>query len=351
MVIAPWWPAGRVNRPRAGDPRSDPLARYDRRGNPRAVGDAGSMTAPDPAIPQVAVVTAAYNMEKYIGATIASVLEQSLASFEMVVVDDGSRDTAKVVTAADDPRVRLISIPNSGVAAARNRGLSDCRAPLVIFLDGDDLLRPRALERMVATMAANPGHVACFGHHIKIDEDRALRGSRAPSALRRLPARDTLRHLLRKNMIVNGGALHPYRSGAPRRWLRPKPRLRRTWNSGAGWPGSAISSRSMTWCWSIGCAAPAPAGRWPEPRFAPTSKLSRSSSPHRRCERFASASYGAIVASPRSMNTGSRRGTHSPQGGWCAAQYLVAGLLRYPDSVFQWRLVYLFLRNLTWQRG
>jgi hypothetical protein len=33
MVIAPWWPAGRVNRPRAGDPRSDPLARYDRRGN------------------------------------------------------------------------------------------------------------------------------------------------------------------------------------------------------------------------------------------------------------------------------------------------------------------------------
>ena len=54
------------------------------------------MTAPDSAIPQVAVVTAAYNMEKYIGATIASVLEQSLPNFEMIVVDDGSRDaTAK----------------------------------------------------------------------------------------------------------------------------------------------------------------------------------------------------------------------------------------------------------------
>ena len=187
------------------------------------------MTAPDPAIPQVAVVTAAYNMEKYIGATIASVLEQSLASFEMVVVDDGSRDaTAKVVAAADDPRVRLISIPNSGVAAARNRGLSDCRAPLVIFLDGDDLLRPRALERMVATMAANPGHVACFGHHIKIDEDRALRrlkgavGAEAVTGAGHAPPSAAQEHDRQRR-----GTLHPYRSGAPRRWLRPKPRLRR----------------------------------------------------------------------------------------------------------------------------
>jgi glycosyltransferase involved in cell wall biosynthesis len=313
------------------------------------------MTAPDPATPQVAVVTAAYNMEKYISGTIASVLEQSLASFEMIVVDDGSRDaTAKVVAAADDPRVRLISIPNRGVAAARNRGLSDCRAPLVIFLDADDLLRPRALERMVATMAANPGHVACFGHHIKIDEDRAPRGPRAPSALRRLPARDTLRHLLRKNMIVNGGALC-IRTEAARRvggfdpnlgyaedlefWCRLavlsdfvpiddvvlEYRLRR---AGASWTLAGTPFHPNVEALEVIFAAPALRERFTEREL-------------RRYRRLAEINEHWLAA--RNALTAGRLVRF--------AQYLVAGLLRYPDSVFQWRLVYLFLRNLTWQRG
>jgi glycosyltransferase involved in cell wall biosynthesis len=165
------------------------------------------MTTPPSGMPRIAVVTAAYNMETYIGATIASVLEQTLSDFEMIAVDDGSRDgTAGIISAIDDPRVRLISTPNAGAGAARNRGLAACHAPLVVFLDGDDLLLPDALERMVATMAANPDHVACFGHHAKIDEDGTALGSTAPP-LRPLPATDTLRHLLRKNIIVNGGAL------------------------------------------------------------------------------------------------------------------------------------------------
>ena len=126
----------------------------------------------------------------------------------MIVVDDGSQDaTAGIVAAVEDPRVRLISIPDSGVSAARNRGLAALRAPLVVFLDGDDLLCRDALAQMVATMAANPGRVACFGHHVKIDEHGRLLGSRAPARFKPLPAQDTLRHLLRSNIIVNGGAL------------------------------------------------------------------------------------------------------------------------------------------------
>ena len=115
------------------------------------------MTGSETVSPQIAVVTAAHDMENYVGATIASVLEQTLSNFEMIVVDDGSRDaTARIVAAVEDTRVRLISTPNSGPGAARNRGLAACRAPLVLFLDADDLLLPDALEQMVATMAASP---------------------------------------------------------------------------------------------------------------------------------------------------------------------------------------------------
>jgi glycosyltransferase involved in cell wall biosynthesis len=148
------------------------------------------MTAPHSTIPQVAVVTAAYDMARYIGATITSVLDQTLPNFEMIVVDDGSHDaTARIAAAVDDPRVRLISTPNQGPGAARNRGLAACRAPLVVFLDADDLLLGDALETMVATMAANAGGVACFGHHVKVDEDgAALVTCRCPDSAADLPA-------------------------------------------------------------------------------------------------------------------------------------------------------------------
>jgi glycosyltransferase involved in cell wall biosynthesis len=160
------------------------------------------------ATPPVAVITAAWNMERYIGETIGSVLRQTLIDFEMIVIDDGSSDaTASIVTAVADPRIRLISIPRGGVSAARNRGLEACCAPLVVFLDADDLLLPDALSRMVVTMGAYPRYVACFGQHVKMREDGAPFSGSASSALKKLPTKDTLRHLLCGNLIVNGGAL------------------------------------------------------------------------------------------------------------------------------------------------
>ena len=160
------------------------------------------------ATPAVAVVTAAWNMERYVGETIGSVLRQTLTDFEMIVIDDGSSDaTVSIVTAVADPRIRLISIRRGGVSAARNRGLDACRAALVVFLDADDLLLPDALSRMVTTMGAHPHHVACFGQHIKMREDGAPFSSSAPSVRKKLPTKDTLRHLLCGNLIVNGGAL------------------------------------------------------------------------------------------------------------------------------------------------
>lgn len=97
--------------------------------------------------PAVTVVIPAYRAAKTIGATISSVLLQTVSELEVLVVDDGSDDeTAAVATATQDPRVRVVHQRNSGVAAARNRGVRMARADLVTFCDADDVWFPRHLD-------------------------------------------------------------------------------------------------------------------------------------------------------------------------------------------------------------
>ena len=103
--------------------------------------------------PSVTVVIPAYNAERYLSQTIRSVLEQSLQDFELVVVDDGSVDgTLEVARSFVDPRLVILSGPNQGVAAARNRGLQIAQAPWIAFLDADDLWYPSKLDRQVETL-------------------------------------------------------------------------------------------------------------------------------------------------------------------------------------------------------
>lgn len=77
-----------------------------------------------------------------------SLLHQTFRDFEVILVDDGSRDSgADVVRGLDDPRFRLIASPGVGPAEARNRGIREARGRFVTFLDADDEALPRWLER------------------------------------------------------------------------------------------------------------------------------------------------------------------------------------------------------------
>jgi glycosyltransferase involved in cell wall biosynthesis len=101
--------------------------------------------------PRFSVVVPAHDAESTIGDAIRSVLAQTCDDFELIVVDDGSSDeTASIVRdfAAADARIRLVSQPNKGPAAARNTAIELARGELVSMLDGDDLWLPRYLERM-----------------------------------------------------------------------------------------------------------------------------------------------------------------------------------------------------------
>ena len=98
-----------------------------------------------------------YNKAPYVRKAVESVVGQTYADWELVVVDDGSTDGGgEVVQAAGDPRVRLLRQENAGVGAARNRGVAESTAHLVCFLDADDWWEPTFLEEMAALIDRHP---------------------------------------------------------------------------------------------------------------------------------------------------------------------------------------------------
>ncbi len=105
----------------------------------------------------ISVVIPLYNKEALIGRTLESVLAQSYRDFEVVVVDDGSRDgSAAVVESFDDPRIRLIRQENAGVSAARNRGIAEARGEFIALLDADDIWKPSYLATVADLIERYP---------------------------------------------------------------------------------------------------------------------------------------------------------------------------------------------------
>src|SRR4051812_40604491 len=124
--------------------------------------------------PLVSFVVAARNAEEFIGETLASLLAQSYPRVEVVVVDDGSSDaTAAVVraTSARDPRVRLVTQPWTGVAAARNRAVASSSGAFVAPVDADDVWLPPAAARLVERLErAGPETAVAYAWSAYIDE-------------------------------------------------------------------------------------------------------------------------------------------------------------------------------------
>lgn len=89
---------------------------------------------------EISVIIPAYNQAAFLPEAIQSVYDQTFTDWELVVVDDGSVDeTSQVLASFKDSRINVIRQANKGVSAARNRGIFHSSAPLVSFLDADDL--------------------------------------------------------------------------------------------------------------------------------------------------------------------------------------------------------------------
>jgi glycosyltransferase involved in cell wall biosynthesis len=122
--------------------------------------------------PAVSVVIPSYNYGRFIAGAVESVLAQTVNEIEVIVVDDGSTDgTAEVIAPyLADRRVRFFPLEHAGVSAAKNTGVRLSRAPLVAFLDADDLWLPAKLERQLALFRADPELGAAFTRRLLINE-------------------------------------------------------------------------------------------------------------------------------------------------------------------------------------
>jgi len=149
-------------------------------------------------MPEVSVVIPAYNAANTLPETLASLVAQTFTDYEAIVVDDGSRDdTAACARACGDSRVRVLSIANGGVAAARNRGIEAAGGQLIAFLDADDLWRPEKLATQVEALRAQPGAGICVTGATRIGRESQPIG---PTLFR--DPDDVTEALLLESMIV-----------------------------------------------------------------------------------------------------------------------------------------------------
>ncbi|MGE0223818.1 MAG: glycosyltransferase family 2 protein [Acetobacteraceae bacterium] len=150
----------------------------------------------------ISIITPAWNAAGHLDAAIGSVRAQTWSEWSMTVVDDGSTDgTAELARACRDPRVAVISQAHAGVSAARNRGLEECAADAVLFLDADDMLVPDALAALARALVCAPRAVAAVGAYQRVDAAGVRpRSPAAPPA-----CGDMLERLLVVNRYANGG--------------------------------------------------------------------------------------------------------------------------------------------------
>jgi GT2 family glycosyltransferase len=127
--------------------------------------------------PLVSVIIPAHNASETIAVTLESLRAQTEQRWEAIVVDDGSTDaTPELVAqvAAGDGRVRLLRQAWGGVSAARNAGMAQAGAGWLLFLDADDWLAPRHLERLSALLAADPALDVAHGGWVRAAPDGRL---------------------------------------------------------------------------------------------------------------------------------------------------------------------------------
>ena len=154
-----------------------------------------------PEQPRVSVVMPVYNVEAYVAEAITSVLAQTLPDFELIIVDDGGNDgSMDICRGFDDPRIRIISQANRGLAGARNTGIAAARAPYIALLDSDDRWLPDKLALHVIHLDNTPEIGVSYCPSRFIDEaGNPLRLGQRPRLDGVTPA-----HIFCRNPVGNG---------------------------------------------------------------------------------------------------------------------------------------------------
>ena len=164
-----------------------------------------SSTAPD-----ISVVIPVHNGERYLAASIQSVLDQRHPSLELLVVDNGSTDaTAEVARSFSS--VRYVHRADKGLCKALNHALEQCRGAMLGFLDADDLWSPDRLTLQLAAFASDPAVEMVFGHVEQFISPELDEAAKAKLSIRNrlLPGRYRGSMLVRKESFWRVGPFDP----------------------------------------------------------------------------------------------------------------------------------------------
>ena len=127
----------------------------------------------------VSVIIPVYNCERFISETIRSVIAQSYSNWELIIVDDGSTDSGpeKINFFSSDERIKYFRQNNSGVSAARNKGISLSSGEFIAFLDADDVWEPMNLETKILMLERNDHVDWVFSDMFLLNENGSVRKS------------------------------------------------------------------------------------------------------------------------------------------------------------------------------
>lgn len=152
---------------------------------------------------KVSVILSTHNSAAYIAESVNSILQQDFKDFELIVVNDGSRDdTAAILSSIEDPRLKTVDLPcPTGPATARNVGISMARdSEYLAIMDADDIALPDRLSRQVDYLDRHP-QVTILGSRIRIFNANRDEEARAPEH----PLEDG--EIKARLLLLNGSAL------------------------------------------------------------------------------------------------------------------------------------------------
>ena len=121
-------------------------------------------------MPKVSVIIPTYNRENYISETIQSVLEQTYKDFEIIVVDDGSKDNTKKKLEQFGLKIKVIEQQNSERAISRNNGVKTASGEYLAFVDSDDIWLHDKLEKQIEVLDNNKDTILVYGKSLRINE-------------------------------------------------------------------------------------------------------------------------------------------------------------------------------------
>ena len=126
-------------------------------------------------MPKISVIVPVYNAEKYLSMTLNSILNQTFSDFELICINDGSKDASLNILnefQLKDKRLFIINQENQGVSAARNNGITKACGEYIVFFDADDLMHKTFLEKMHKAICADGADVA-YCDYENVSEDCA----------------------------------------------------------------------------------------------------------------------------------------------------------------------------------